>query len=573
MRSTLHRSSGPSVARWMALAFSSAVLLLNLTAARADTVLSWSCLLNLSECPSLANQLGISATIDFSGSIPTDGTTFSDSGTLSVNAEGFSQSISLPSSIQYAYAPPNPGTGSSIPDLHVVGGAFPSIIIAGSLSPPAGSIIPNYIFFDNPGGTGFYFEDAGTYAPLFNGNLQPQIAQGGQFEVSTPSPSASLYLTVNTGGPNSASGPGHPTSITATLSLATTAPSQPHTYQVPVELPSGASISTLQQAASALGFDDGFEWIQQITTLPNPSPLSECASAPPCNSADAAVIPLTSASTPFNDPPPNSYNSCNPCVNPYPFAVALSSALNSERMDTTLSFTDAPADFCIANDPGGSPSVGYNELANAGYTLPCAPPGLAEAGSYLSFTTELVGVTGDFIPGTDCIALGTCTELDEFTWTDSFNGINSQPLSGTGGIATEFSTLDGDIPVDPESGTGGTTITSVGDMPVPEPSSALMLVTGIIALMGMLKGSRDSGRLPVKAREIGRRNMGRDRGMLVPRFQAEDAKQHQPDQVFGEARQILHATYYSDATSISASKNQEFRTKARPLPRLRFSVA
>lgn len=306
----------------------------------------------------------------------------------------------------------------------------------------------------------------------------------------------SLYLTVNTAGPNSLSG--DPTSITAALSLGPTGdlPS-PDSFRLPLGIPGGTT--TLQEAAADLGFQS-FEWIQQITSLPLPTPVSECANTPPCNASGAPTNPLSTPPS-FNDPPPNGYNYFTTDYDPYPFYYNLSDVLSNPNLciDSTASgcmttlggnstsamnFYDAPADYCIGGT-AGTPSVGYNELANAGATLPCAPPTLASGA--IDFTTALVGVYNNFVPGTDCLALDTCVDLDEFSWTDNFNGLPSDAFSGTGGISDPTSILSS-VPVDPDSGTGGIIIVSENE-PVPEPSTILLFVSSII-VFGTLKTSR-----------------------------------------------------------------------------------
>lgn len=181
---------------------------------------------------------------------------------------------------------------------------------------------------------------------------------------------------------------------------------------------------TLAQAAQLCGFVE-FDWQQLITSLPAPSPFF----------AAGSTVPLT-APPPFNDPPPQGYSYQNP-----PNAVGLSVYYNlftpssdplslaANETTTRLSFFDAPADPCL---PGGQPAF-------CGGTL-------APAGSYLGFTTHLVGIVGA-LPGAGVLDTGI-----GFSWTDTFNGTS-------GGIAVTNSTH----PVDSHSGTGGITVTTVND--------------------------------------------------------------------------------------------------------------
>lgn len=182
---------------------------------------------------------------------------------------------------------------------------------------------------------------------------------------------------------------------------------------------------TLPNAAATCGFTN-FDWQQLITILPTPSPFD-----------DASGNNL-SAPTPFNDPPPNGYSYQNP-----PNAVQLPvyynlfigasdplSLVNNE-VGNTLYFFDAPADPCL---PGGN----YSGFCN----------GSDPAGSYLAFSTHLVGIVGN-PPNATVQDTGI-----GFSWTDNFNGT-------VGGTAV----LNGARPVDPGSGTGGITLTAVNNIP------------------------------------------------------------------------------------------------------------
>ena len=182
---------------------------------------------------------------------------------------------------------------------------------------------------------------------------------------------------------------------------------------------------TLTQAAATCGFTN-FDWQQLITIVPTPSPYNDASGS------------NLSAPAPFNDPPPNGYSYQNP-----PNAVQLPVYYNLftgaadplslayNEVGNTLYFFDAPADPCL---PGGS----YSSFCNA------PDP----AGSYLGFSTHLVGVIGN-PPNATVQDTGI-----GFSWTDNFNGT-------VGGIAV----LNGTRPVDPHSGTGGITLTAVNNTP------------------------------------------------------------------------------------------------------------
>lgn len=190
----------------------------------------------------------------------------------------------------------------------------------------------------------------------------------------------------------------------------------------------GLSIS---EAAAYCGFVD-FNWIQKITSLPDPSPFFAV------NPADAAnPIHLTSTSAPFNDPYPSGYT-YNPAWVSYPFywdANSTTNAWSLARYETayTLRSYDAPADPCLA----GGHSAGVKGCNGTN----------APAGSKISFTTTLAGIlptTPPYKPNSQAVDLGI-----GYSWTSNFNGTS-------GGIAVIGSSL----PVDPGSGTGGVAVTS-----------------------------------------------------------------------------------------------------------------
>jgi hypothetical protein len=183
---------------------------------------------------------------------------------------------------------------------------------------------------------------------------------------------------------------------------------------------------TLAQAAPICGFDS-FDWQQTITNLPAPSPYYTA------DTFENLTAPLA-----FNDPPPAGYSYQLPNAN----AVGLSIyynlgngppelAVTSYETTNMLSFYDSPADPCL---PGGDSSY-------CGYVS-------APAGSYLGFATQLVGIIGTYP-----FAYVQPTGIG-FSYIDTFNGTS-------GGIAVTNSVA----PVDPNSGSGGATITRFNGKP------------------------------------------------------------------------------------------------------------
>ena len=195
------------------------------------------------------------------------------------------------------------------------------------------------------------------------------------------------------------------------------------------------------QAAAFCGFT-AFDWIQKITSLPDPTPFYAV------NPSDAASpVHLTSASAPFNDPHQNGYT-YNPAWNSYPYywdpnSTSQPWSLSTYDTGTSLSFYDSPADPCLAG--GNSTNVKGCMGAHA------------PAGSVIAFSTDLVGIQPDGTP----MDLGI-----GFTWTDNYNGTS-------GGVATTASVG----PVDPGSGTGSITITGVQNTTSYQYNSGVVVTT------------------------------------------------------------------------------------------------
>lgn len=169
---------------------------------------------------------------------------------------------------------------------------------------------------------------------------------------------------------------------------------------------------SLQQAAAGCGFVN-FDWQQRITNLPAPSPYFQLGNP----------VALTAPPS-FLDPPPGGYTYQTPPDDSYPFYYDPATQLLPQETPFVLSFSDTPADSCL---PGG------RGASCGGKTAP--------AGSFIGFTTRLVGVNAN----------RTATDLGiGFNWKTTFNGTS-------GGV----SRTKNDLPVDPGSGTGGVTVTGI----------------------------------------------------------------------------------------------------------------
>lgn len=172
-------------------------------------------------------------------------------------------------------------------------------------------------------------------------------------------------------------------------------------------------------------------WIQKVTSIPDPSPFY--AVNPQSPNDLASDIHLTSSSTPFNDPYQGGYR-YNPAWNSYPFYFDPNTttqpwSLRNWDNGTILKFQDTPTNPCLQ----GSNSTGVRGCLGAN----------APAGSKVLFSTNLAGVLADGSP----VDLGV-----GFTWSSNFNGTS-------GGVVSTANLL----PADPGSGTGGITVTGIQD--------------------------------------------------------------------------------------------------------------
>jgi hypothetical protein len=229
---------------------------------------------------------------------------------------------------------------------------------------------------------------------------------------------------------------------------------------------------TLTDEANACGYL-GFNWQQFLTNLPCPNPFvpgapgnfapgNFCLGTPTPNSLTAGAL-----SPEFNDPPMGGYTyvidtSTNMPYNPYPYYYPVANAtvpdsklpnllFNStkpgggysvNRGDLGLAFADTPSDPCLPTGPLiPTPVQLIQRQAGCGGAL-------APAGSYIGFTTALVGILPDGTPS---------APLYQWTWTTTWNG--------TAGSIAGLAIPAG--PPDPGSGVGNITITSIDGIPVP----------------------------------------------------------------------------------------------------------
>jgi uncharacterized protein (TIGR03437 family) len=200
---------------------------------------------------------------------------------------------------------------------------------------------------------------------------------------------------------------------------------------------------TLSDAASLCGFV-AWDWVQQITHMPNPSPFYENNLGDP-----AAPFNLNASYVPFYDPPAAGYTT-DPAWASTPFyfdpkstGESFSLSRFTDNANGTLGFVDSPADYCIPNFDG-TPSAAYTKYASL--RTECGNATTAP-GESIGYSTMLAGINANGSASISAIG---------FTWSDTFNGTN-------GGAATTASTG----PVDPGSGTGGITIIRLTSSPNP----------------------------------------------------------------------------------------------------------
>src|SRR4051794_11953468 len=94
-------------------------------------------------------------------------------------------------------------------------------------------------------------------------------------------------------------------------------------------------------------------------------------------------------------------------------------------------------------------------------------------GDFVAFSTALVGVSSQPVLGTATCGLGSssyCSTLYPWTWNSTFNGTAGSGVTQTASV----------FPINPGSGTGGITVTSING--VPAPSTARALATPTVTL-------------------------------------------------------------------------------------------
>ncbi len=217
--------------------------------------------------------------------------------------------------------------------------------------------------------------------------------------------------------------------------------------------PSGSNPLSLQGAANLCGFS-GFNWQQTITNLPAPSDPTKCNLDGPFSSPHSEPNCLAAISAPFTvltaGPPPNGPSFLDPVPGGYTYELPNGDNANPfyfAQADLTKCIIDGfrfNVNGCVDPEyPPDPTSVGGLLLFSDRPTNPLLP-----SGQYVSYTTSLVGI----------FPSGSTANLFSWSWTSNFNGTTM------GGVAKNLS-----LP-DPNSGTGGVTITSINGVPQTPPS-------------------------------------------------------------------------------------------------------
>ena len=220
----------------------------------------------------------------------------------------------------------------------------------------------------------------------------------------------------------------------------------------------------LVNAANACGFPLGFNWQQDIDYQPI-SPFMPNL-PPPQSVPSANLSPLNTlqAPPPYNDPPFGAYTyekkPDGTVDDTFPFYFPTGD-LTTSTLPCTGALAESPAPLAAANE------LGFADCpANKALLLYVGPVG----GAYTSFTTNLVGVLPCPGGATNCGAGVPSAPLFTWTWISSFNG-------WTGGVPGGIAQTQSLFPLDPSSGTGGVTITSINGVQLPSPVSASQVTT------------------------------------------------------------------------------------------------
>ncbi len=175
------------------------------------------------------------------------------------------------------------------------------------------------------------------------------------------------------------------------------------------------------------------------------------------------LTPVPTPNHPFLDPPVGGYN-YSPCGTPNPDPAA--NTANPFYFNPTGSASDC---FTVAANVFGNTLTFGDEPMDPHLTAT-----QIAAGNIPKFTTELVGILPGNIPG---------PPLFVWTWDTTYNG------------STGYAARSANLPDRPEDQpdfcptcTGHVFITSINGVPVPEPSSLIILASSLLATLGLRRG-------------------------------------------------------------------------------------
>jgi hypothetical protein len=271
---------------------------------------------------------------------------------------------------------------------------------------------------------------------------------------------------------------------TALPCYATLVPSSTVHLSVPAEFGFRAMVATftppggltLSAYAKELGYT-GFDWTQQVTNWANANVLFKFG--------DGTIT----APEAFSDPPLGGYT-YNPCggtapeggaapgpsgmANPFYYTLGTPASTNycwylaKNETATQLSFSDEPMD---------------NSLSTTQISANNVP----------KFLTSLVGICGpNLVTGNGCTleSVGDPSSAQfHWTWQSTYNAI-----SASGYVATTANSpmFDAGVP----GFTGRVTITSINDVPVPEPPGSLLVAFGTLAILAARRMTRSKKETP-----------------------------------------------------------------------------
>jgi hypothetical protein len=215
-------------------------------------------------------------------------------------------------------------------------------------------------------------------------------------------------------------------------------------------------LPNLNTYAAACGFSY-FNWQQTIQSLPSPSPFfpAKPNMIPSANkAADGSLL----APPPFFDPVPGSYTyiaSISPAWNPAPYYYPTFVMAPGQYCTLPLGLPPCTPGFRLIMSTD-STALSFADLVSDIYLMGVPAATSPPAGQFVALQTTLVGVDG----------MNNATPLIRWSWNSTFNGT-------AGGI----SQTAGFFPVDPGSGTGGVTITSINGVQFPDVVPASSITT------------------------------------------------------------------------------------------------